>query len=201
MLQLTTRQAEILAFVRDYAGEHGMPPTRAEIMAAFGFASPNAAQTHLRALARRGVIALTAGASRGIRLAAPAAGDTLPLIGRVAAGAPLLAVEHVEAHHRVDPALFSPKPDYLLKVRGESMIGAGIGDGDLLAVHACRDAPSGKIVVARLDDEVTVKRLRRERGRIRLEAANPAYAPIEVDARQALAIEGIAVGVLKRFNR
>lgn len=200
MLELTERQAAVLAFVRAYIFERGMPPTRAEIVAHFGYASPNAAQAHLRALARRGAIELSAATSRGIRLlpGVDAAG-TLPLIGRVAAGAPMLAVEHVETRYQVDASLFSPRADYLLRVRGDSMTGAGINDHDLLAVHATRQARNGQIVVARLDDEVTVKRLQRRGRRLRLLAANPDYEPIAVDLkRQQITIEGLAVGVIRQ---
>lgn len=201
MIDLTQRQTEILAFIRRYAAAEGMPPTRAEIMAAFGFASPNAAQSHLRALARRGVIELTGGTSRGIRLRAETAPEDegLPLIGRVAAGSPVLAVANVESRHRVDPALFRPRADYLLRVQGRSMIDAGIQEGDLLAVHATPEARDGQVVVARLDDEVTVKRLRRHGSAVLLEPANEAFEPIRVDAdRHAFAIEGVAVGVIRR---
>lgn len=200
MLELTTRQTEVLAFIRRHTRTHGRPPTRAEIVDAFGFASPNAAQSHLRALERRGAIELNGGTSRGIRVLGEAAGDDgLPLIGRVAAGSPVLAVANVESHHRVAPDLFSPHADYLLRVQGSSMIDAGIREGDLLAVHATPEARSGQIVVARIDDEVTVKRLRqRERG-ITLESANDDFRAIRVDPkRDAFAIEGLGVGVIRR---
>ncbi|MDT0617946.1 transcriptional repressor LexA [Salinisphaera sp. P385] len=200
MLDLTDRQAAILGFIRDTLAERGIPPTRAEIMDHFGFASPNAAQAHLRALARRGAIELSAGHSRGIRLSPQVADpDTLPLIGRVAAGAPILAVENIETHHRIAPALFRPRADYLLRVCGDSMIDAGIRDDDLLAVHATREAANGQVVVARVDDEVTVKRFRRRGNIVELLPANPAYEPIVVDgSSQSLAIEGRAVGVIRR---
>ena len=192
---LTRRQSEILDFIRDTVSHSGRPPTRAELCTAFGFRSPNAAESHLRALASKGAIVLEEGRARGIRLAD---GVGLPLIGRVAAGSPLLAIEHVESHHTVDPALFSPRADYLLRVRGMSMRDAGILDGDLLAVHKTELARSGQIVVARLHDEVTVKRFEQRQHLIRLIAENPDYAPIEVDLRrEPLTIEGLAVGVIR----
>ena len=159
MNDLTPRQIQILRLIREHVASSGFPPTRAEICRAMGFSSPNAAEEHLRALARKGEIEMTPGASRGIRLKqAPG----LPLVGRVAAGSPLLAEQHIEARYRLDPALFNPRADYLLRVRGMSMRDAGILDGDLLAVHRTREARSGQIVVARINDEVTVKRLRRQ---------------------------------------
>lgn len=200
MTELTDRQASVLDYIRNYTAEHNRPPTRAEIVEAFGFASPNAAQSHLRALARRGAIELVHGASRGIRLLTPGAEtDELPLVGRVAAGSPILATGNVEARHQVAPTLFSPRAHYLLRVQGQSMVDAGIQENDLLAVHATPDADNGRIVVARIDDEVTVKRFRRIGQEIRLEPANPAYEPITVDpARQNFAIEGVACGVIRR---
>ena len=208
---LTERQRQLLELIRRHIRATGVPPTRAEIAAALGFRSANAAEDHLRALARRGVIELTRGRSRGIRLVegsnvgseeARAAGENgLPVIGRVAAGSPILAAEHVDDRHPIDPGLFRPRADYLLRVRGSSMQDAGILDGDLLAVHACREAENGQIVVARLGDEVTVKRLRRHvrwSHRVQLLPENPAFEPITVDLReQELTIEGIAVGVLR----
>lgn len=198
---LTRRQSEILDYIRRRLAEEGAPPTRADIQQAFGFASPNAAESHLRALARKGVIELVPGASRGIRLRArdtEAAKTGLPLIGRVAAGAPLLAVEHIERHVAVGPDLFSPAPDYLLRVAGESMRDAGILDGDLLAVRRAFEARNGQIVVARIDEEVTVKRFQHEGRHVRLLAENPDFAAIVVDlAEQPLVIEGLAVGVLR----
>ncbi len=194
MEELTRRQAQILKFIKD-AIEEGYPPTLAEIASHFGFNSHNAAVDHLKALARKGAIELTEGASRGIRLTAE---QGLPLIGRVAAGSPLLAEENIRAHYRVDPTLFRPRAHYLLKVRGMSMRDAGILDGDLLAVHKTRDAQSGQVVVARLRDEVTVKRFRRRGNQVQLLPENPDFKPIEVDLRRdALAIEGIAVGVIR----
>ena len=198
---LTRRQSEILDYIRRRLTEEGAPPTRADIQQAFGFASPNAAESHLRALARKGVIELVPGASRGIRLRVrdtEAAKTGLPLIGRVAAGAPLLAVEHIERHVALGPDLFSPAPDYLLRVAGESMRDAGILDGDLLAVRRAFEARNGQIVVARIDEEVTVKRFQHEGRHVRLLAENPDFAPIVVDlAEQPLVIEGLAVGVLR----
>ncbi len=193
--ELTPRQAEILGFIRDTQQETGGPPTRAEIAQAFGFRSPNAAEEHLRALARKGAIVLEEGRSRGIRLT-EALG--LPVIGRVAAGSPLLAAEHVHARLQLDPALFSPRADYLLKVRGESMRDAGILDGDLLAVHRTTEARSGQIVVARLGDDVTVKRWRRRGNTVELLPENPDFQPIVVDTRrEPLVIEGLAVGLIR----
>jgi repressor LexA len=195
MEELTKRQQEILAMIREFIAGSGFPPTRAEICRAMGFNSPNAAEEHLRALARKGAIEMLDGASRGIRLIAP---QGLPLIGRVAAGSPLLAVENVERHCAVDAQLFKPHADYLLKVRGLSMRDAGILDGDLLAVHRTHDARSGQVVVARLHDEVTVKRLRRRGNHVQLVPENPDFKIIEVDlSRTPLAIEGIAVGVIR----
>jgi len=197
MNELTPRQQEILALIRVHLETHGSPPTRAEIARSLGFRSANAAETHLRALARKGAIELTPGASRGIRLCeSPAAG--LPLVGRVAAGAPILAEENLEGRYRVDPALFHPRADYLLRVHGDSMRDAGILDGDLLAVHRAAEAVNGQIVVARLEDEVTVKRFRRQGARVELIAENPAYDPIRVDLRaQTLVLEGLAVGLVR----
>jgi repressor LexA len=189
---LTPRQREILDFIRNSLEVLGAPPTRAEIAGAFGFASPNAAEDHLKALARKGAIVLEAGSARGIRLVEQLG---LPLIGSVAAGSPILAAENELGRLQLDPRLFQPRADYLLQVRGNSMTGAGILDGDLLAVHRTAEARSGQIVVARIEDEVTVKRLRRKGGRIELVAENPDYAPIVVDG--PLAIEGLAVGLIR----
>jgi repressor LexA len=195
MGKLTPRQQEIVDYIRNSLEMLGAPPTRAEICRAFGFASPNAAEAHLKALARKGVIVLEPGAARGIRLVEQLG---LPLIGTVAAGAPILAVENVEARYAVDAALFSPRADYLLRVRGQSMIDAGILDGDLLAVHQSAEARNGQIVVARIGDEVTVKRLERAPEGIRLLAENPAFPPIVVPPDVgAFAIEGIAVGLIR----
>ncbi len=196
MDDLTPRQREILDLIRDQVESTGYPPTRAEIAGLFGFRSPNAAEGHLRALARKGVIELVPGSSRGIRLKEPVGG--LPVVGRVAAGSPILAEEHIEEHYQVDPGLFSPRADYLLRVRGMSMRDAGIIDGDLLAVHRTGEVRSGQIVVARLGDEVTVKRFRRRGRQVRLMPENPEFAPIEVDLRrEPLVIEGIGVGIIR----
>lgn len=192
---LTSRQAEILALIRDTIAQTGLPPTRAEIAAAFGFRSPNAAEEHLRALARKGVIEMLPGASRGIRLRE---GTGLPVIGRVAAGSPILAIEHIEAHYQLDSRLFQPRADYLLRVRGMSMRDAGILDGDLLAVHRTLEARNGEIIVARLDDEVTVKRFRQRGHQVHLLPENAAFEPIKVDLRrQSLVIEGRGVGIIR----
>jgi len=197
MTELTQRQREIADLIRDYLEVHGCPPTRAEIAWHLGFSSANAAETHLRALARKEVIELTPGASRGIRLL-EASPTGLPLVGRVAAGEPLLAQENIEGHYRVDPDLFHPRADYLLRVAGDSMRDVGILEGDLLAVHRTAEPHNGQIVVARLDEEVTVKRFRRRGDRVELIAENAAYAPIQVDlANESLAIEGLAVGVVR----
>jgi repressor LexA len=204
MIELTSRQSEILGFIRERIAAGALPPTRAEIAAHFGFRSPKAAEDHLHALARKGAIELVPGVSRGLRLLEtarlePDSRIALPLVGRVAAGAPILAVEHIETEYRVDARLFKPRADYLLRVEGESMIDAGILDGDFLAVHRAPEVQNGQIAVTRLDDEVTVKRFRRRGARVELLPANPAFEPIVVDlARQALTIEGLGVGVIRR---
>lgn len=214
--ELTPRQQQIFAFIAERIQQSGAPPTRAEIALAFGFRSANAAEEHLRTLARKGAIELLPGRSRGIRLPvenglAPArtrefargkSGEAafLPLIGQVAAGSPLLAVENVERQLLIDPAVFHPRADYLLRVRGQSMRDAGILDGDLLAVHRTAHAENRQIVVARLGEEVTVKRLERQGERIRLLPANPDFTPIEIDpASTELVIEGLGVGVLRTW--
>ena len=195
MEELTRRQAEILELIRSHLEETGFPPTRAEIAVHFGFSSPNAAEDHLRALERKGAIEILPGASRGLRILQA---DGLPVVGRVAAGAPMLAEQHIDARYRIDPGLFKPRAHYFLRVRGLSMRDAGIFDGDLLAVHRSRDARSGQIVVARLNDEVTVKRFKRRGNQVQLLPENPDFAPIEVDARkERLELEGIAVGVVR----
>ena len=195
MAKLTSRQQEILDFIRNSLEVLGAPPTRAEIAQAFGFASHNAAEEHLKALAKKGLIVLEPGSARGIRLVEQLG---LPLIGSVAAGSPILAVENVQARYALDAALFSPRADFLLRVRGLSMINAGIFDGDLLAVHRCAEARNGQIVVARLDDDVTVKRFRQHGPVIELIAENPDFEPIIVDTReQQIEIEGIAVGLIR----
>jgi repressor LexA len=199
-LPLTARQQQILDWIRRHLETTGMPPTRAEIAAGLGFRTASSAEDHLRALARKGALELTPGASRGLRLTdtPDLPGTGLPLVGRVAAGHPILAAEHIEARVRIDPALFAPRADFLLRVRGLSMKGAGILDGDLLAVHKSAEARSGQIVVARLGDDVTVKRLKRDGGQVLLVAENPDFAPIVVGGRrEALTIEGIGVGLIR----
>ena len=200
MKDLTPRQHEVLDFIRQVIEETGMPPTRAEIAEALGFRSSNASEDHLRALARKGAIELVPGASRGIRLKDSLREQMgLPLVGRVAAGQPILAQEHIETHYRIDPSLFHPKPHYLLKVQGMSMKDAGILDGDLVAVHRTPEVRSRQIVVARLEDEVTVKRYRQEGRIVWLLPENPDFEPIRVDVRETpLVIEGIVVGVVRR---
>ncbi|MDB5581298.1 MAG: lexA [Bradyrhizobium sp.] len=202
-LKLTARQAEILEFIRDAVKQTSLPPTRAEICTTFGFKSPNAAEEHLRALARKGAIELSSGTARGIQLAEQVAGTlvsiiALPVIGRVAAGSPILAEQNVDRNVPVDPAMFNPKADYLLKVKGLSMKDVGILDGDLLAVHSQSEARNGQIVVARLDNEVTVKRFFKKGSTVELVAENPDFEPIIVDLRRdPLAIEGLAVGIIR----
>lgn len=200
MYELTPRQYQVLELIRHTIETEGMPPTRAEIALALGFRSANAAEDHLRALERKGAIELMPGTSRGIRLK-----DTLreqlglPLVGRVAAGQPILAQEHIEARYQVDPDLFHPRPHYLLQVHGMSMRDAGILDGDLVAVHRTPEVRSRQIVVARIDDEVTVKRYRQEGRVVWLLPENPDFEPIRVDMSETeLTIEGIVVGVVRR---
>lgn len=207
--KLTARQQEILDLIRSEIQRTGFPPTRVEISQALGFRSPNAAEDHLKALARKGAITLTAGASRGIRLADPPAPEgfaataadslslLLPIVGRVAAGSPILAAEHIEREISVEPSLFNPAPDYLLRVRGLSMRDAGILHGDLLAVRKAPEARNGQIVVARLGDEVTVKRLERKGGMLQLLPENPDFSPITVGPGDEFAIEGIVVGLIR----
>ena len=195
MSDLTPRQQAVFQFIQDFVREHGLPPTRSEIASAMGYRSVNAAEEHLRALARKGVLEVLAGASRGIRLRG---GTGLPVVGRVAAGSPILAQEHIEARYQIDPRLFRPRADYLLRVRGMSMRDAGILDGDLLAVHRTPEARDGQTVVARVDGELTIKRLQNARGRILLLPRNRAYAPIEVGPGQDFAIEGVYCGLLRR---
>lgn len=204
---LTRRQKEILVFISDHIQSAGFPPTRNDLSKHFGFRSPNAAESHLRALESKGVIRIEAGQSRGITLTGlsianlPAASSKrmpLPLVGRVAAGSPILAQENIEHEYRVDPALFSARPHYLLRVEGSSMRDAGILDGDLLAVHRTPEARDGQIVVARLDDEVTVKRFKRKGHMVSLLPENPEFQPIQVDLRhQDLVIEGLGVGIVR----
>ena len=203
MLKLTPRQSEILDFIKQCLEDNGFPPTRAEIAQQLGFKSPNAAEEHLKALARKGAIEMTPGASRGIRIPGfePNSQDEdgLPVIGRVAAGAPILAQQNVEESCRINPDFFHPKADYLLRVRGMSMKDIGILDGDLLAVHTTREARNGQIVVARIDEEVTVKRFKREGNQVWLIAENPEFASIEINLEeQELIIEGLSVGVIRR---
>ena len=195
MEELTARQAEVLQLIADFLQATGFPPTRAEIAAQLGFRSANAAEDHLRALERKGYIEMLPGASRGIRLRESLG---LPVIGRVAAGNPILAEQHIQARYQLDPALFKPRADYLLKVRGMSMREAGILDGDLLAVHRTADARSGQIVVARLGNEVTVKRFKRLDNQVQLLPENPDFEPILVDPkRDFFAIEGLGVGIIR----
>ena len=200
MHKLTERQEQILDYIRDYLADTGFPPTRAEIAQEMGFKSPNAAEEHLRALARKGAIEILPGTSRGIRL--PISEQLgLPIVGQVAAGSPILAEECIADYCDIPPDLFSPRADYLLAVKGTSMINVGIYEDDLLAVHKTDNARNGDIVVARVDDEVTVKRFERSRNnhKVKLLAENPEYEPIEVDLRNRdFAIEGVSVGVIRR---
>jgi repressor LexA len=221
MIKLTARQEQILNLIKDAIDNTGFPPTRAEIAAELGFKSANAAEEHLQALARKGAIEIAAGTSRGIRLlgahaesakaaasaavsaAAAAVGNliSLPLIGRVAAGSPILAQENLETSYNVDPALFSAKPDFLLKVRGESMRDIGIMDGDLLAVKKVDSAKNGQIVVARIGSEVTVKRYRKTGSTIELLPENPDFKVITVNPEaDEFALEGLAVGLLRTWH-
>ncbi|HET6629405.1 MAG TPA: transcriptional repressor LexA [Woeseiaceae bacterium] len=199
MPQLTPRQAQILKMIQDFIAESGMPPTRAEIAAALGFKSPNAAEDHLRALQRKGVLVLMPGTSRGIQLKDSLREQLgLPLVGRVAAGSPILAEEHIETHYQIDKALFDPKPHYLLRVEGMSMKNAGILHGDLVAVHRTPEVRSRQIVVARVDDEVTVKRYRQDGKLVWLLPENEEFEPIRVDlGSQSMVIEGVVVGVIR----
>ncbi len=198
MPKVTARQQQIFDYIQSSLSQNGRPPTRAELCAHFGFRSPTAAEDHLKALARKGLIELVPGVSRGIRLLQAALSVGLPLIGQVAAGAPILAEENIEEYVDLAAERFSPKADYLLRVRGHSMRDVGILDKDLLAVHRTQDVHNGQIVVARIDEEVTVKRFRRSGSRITLIAENPAFAPIKVNlAESDFAIEGLGVGVLR----
>ena len=199
MRELTPRQKQILELIQDFIYETGMPPTRAEIARELGFKSANAAEEHLRALQRKGVLDLVPGTSRGIQLKDSLRDQMgLPLVGQVAAGNPILAEEHIEAHYRIDPQLFNPKPHYLLRVQGMSMKDAGILDGDLVAVHRTPEVRSRQIIVARLDDEVTVKRYRQTGSLVSLLPENEDFEPIEVDLKtQSLVIEGVVVGVIR----
>ena len=198
--ELTPRQREILKLIQDSLVETGMPPTRAEIAAEMGFKSPNAAEEHLRALQKKGVLDLIPGASRGIQLKDSLREQLgLPLIGRVAAGRPILAEEHIEARYQIDPKIFQPKAHYLLKVRGMSMKDIGIMDGDLVAVHRTPEVRNRQIVVARLENEVTVKRYKQEGSTVWLLPENDEFEPIRVNTREEdLIIEGVVVGVLRQ---
>lgn len=225
MIKLTARQEQILNLIKDAIENTGFPPTRAEIATELGFRSANAAEEHLQALARKGAIEISPGTSRGIRLLNMGLGRdgervatrfhgkqmalphnslmqlSLPLVGRVAAGSPILAQEHVEATYNVDSSLFTAKPDYLLKVRGMSMRDAGIFDGDLLAVKKSDTAKNGQIIVARLGDDVTVKRYKKTGSMIELLPENPDFAPIRVlPERDDFALEGLAVGLLRTWG-
>jgi len=196
---LTARQAEILELIRSYIAEEGCPPTRAEIAESLGFRSPNAAEDHLRALERKGAIEMIPGSSRGIRLLDENEDYGLPVVGQVAAGEPILAEQNIDDYCQIEADTFYPRADYLLRVKGDSMQDIGIHDGDLLAVHHTPHAENGQVVVARLDDEVTVKRFRQRGSIVRLMPENKAYEPIRVDLReQALEIEGLAVGILRK---
>jgi repressor LexA len=195
MEELTARQAEVLQLIADFLQSTGFPPTRAEIAAQLGFRSANAAEDHLRALERKGFIEMLPGTSRGIRLREHLG---IPVVGRVAAGSPILAEQHIQGRYQMDPALFKPRADYLLKVRGLSMRDIGILEGDLLAVHRTSEARSGQVVVARLGNEVTVKRFRRQGNQVQLLPENPDFEPILVDLkRDFFAIEGIGVGIIR----
>lgn len=219
MLKLTARQEQILNLIREAISNTGFPPTRAEIAAELGFRSANAAEEHLQALARKGAIEISPGTSRGIRLLDTGAGEasratrqmalphpalmqlSLPLVGRVAAGSPILAQEHIETNYQVDPSLFSAKPDYLLKVRGMSMRDVGILDGDLLAVKKTDSARNGQIVVARIGDDVTVKRFQKTGSLIELLPENPDFKPIRIEpGEDNFALEGLAVGLVRSWN-
>jgi repressor LexA len=211
MPKLTPRQQQILELIQSAIANTGSPPTRAEIASELGFKSANAAEEHLQALARKGAIELVSGTSRGIRLKGHSlrsqadsgmfnsslSGFSLPLVGRVAAGSPILAQEHVDQTYFVESSLFQRKPDYLLRVRGMSMRDAGIMDGDLLAVQSTRDAKNGQIVVARLGEEVTVKRFRKTADHIELLPENPDFKTIFVEPGEPFEIEGLAVGLIR----
>lgn len=197
MIKLTPRQTEVLEFIKSYIDETGYPPTRAEIAQKLGFKSANASEEHLKALARKGAIEMIPGTSRGIKLPTS---EGLPIVGRVAAGSPILAQENIEDYCALEPEFFKPSADYLLMVRGDSMMGVGILDGDLLAVHRTTQVNNNDIVVARIEDEVTVKTLKRGRSKhlVTLLPENPDYEPIEVDLRDSnFAIEGLSVGVIR----
>lgn len=199
MPSLSPKQLETLAFIQRFLKQHGMPPTRGEIAEGMGLKNRQGIDQHLKALAGKGAIELTPGISRGIKLStAPTSPVSLPLLGRIAAGTPILAASNIEDRVTVEPTLFRPRADFLLRVRGDSMKDADIFDRDLLAVHQTSQVSDGQIVVARIDDEATVKYYRRRGDVVQLEPANSAYRPIEVDLRrQELTIEGLAVGVIR----
>jgi repressor LexA len=200
MRPLTQRQTQILTFIKDSIALRGIPPTIAEIATALRVTSTNTVREQLRALARKGAIEIIPSVSRGIRVIEDRGRRGLPIVGRVAAGRPILAQEHIEGYHRLDARIFKPRADYLLRVHGMSMQGLGILDGDLLAVHRTPEARSGQIVVVRLDDEATVKRLRIRGHTAYLEPANPDFSPIKVDLRRTTpVVEGIGVGVLRKL--
>ncbi len=202
MLPLTSRQNQVLLFIQEFMQEEGFPPTRAEIAEGLGFRSVNAAEDHLKALARKEAIEILPGTSRGIRLLGDVAEAGLPVVGRVAAGRPILAEQHIQRYYQVDNRLFRPRAHYLLRVKGLSMRDAGILDGDLLAVHRQPSADNGEIVVARIDDEVTVKRFRRRGNMVRLIPENDDFEPLVVDLRrESLVIEGIGVGVIRNRRK
>jgi repressor LexA len=195
---LTNQQQRVLSFIQEFIDSEEMPPTRAEIAEAMGFRSVNAAEDHLKALVRKGAIEIMPGTSRGIRLLTDQGTSGLPVVGRVAAGNPILAEENIQGRYKIDPKIFRPRAHYLLRVKGMSMRDAGILDGDLLAVHRTPQASSGQIVVARVDNEVTVKRFRRRGNIVRLLPENPDFEPILVNLKeQEMAIEGIGVGVVR----
>ena len=199
MDELTPRQSEILLFIQTFMDETDMPPTRAEIARALGFRSVNAAEEHLRALQRKGVVELIPGTSRGIRLKDSLREQMgLPLVGRVAAGSPILAEEHIEGRYRIDTSLFKPRAHYLLRVQGMSMKDVGILDGDLVAVHRTPEVRNGQIIVARLEDEVTVKRYRQEGSLVWLLPENAEFSPIKINLKeQPMVIEGVVVGLVR----
>ncbi|UTW13292.1 transcriptional repressor LexA [Marinobacterium rhizophilum] len=202
MMKLTRRQTDVLECIKQHIETTGYPPTRADIARELGFKSANAAEEHLKALARKGAIEIIPGTSRGIRLpdlGLEAANESLPIVGQVAAGSPILAQQHIEDHCTISADFFHPQAHYLLRVKGQSMRNIGIMDGDLLAVHQCQEVRNGQIVVARIGDEVTVKRFKREKNRVYLIAENEDFAPIEIDLKeQEISIEGLGVGVIRR---
>ena len=201
MIKLTNRQTEVLNIIKQNIEETGYPPTRAEIANALGFRSANAAEDHIKALAKKGALEIVPGASRGIRLPQSDTPDGLPIIGQVAAGNPILGEENIEDYCALTPEFFSPSADYLLRVKGMSMKDVGIFDGDLLAVHKTNTARNGQIIVARIGEEVTVKRLNKNKHIVELLAENEEFDPIVIDLReQELFIEGLGVGVIRKEN-